>query len=231
MKRYFIYFLLFIAFISVMFTSCKKDEPTPEVTTGVIVRSIMRNGVPVYATIHQVIGSFPMDTVVVTGPSGSVFGLSKNSGNLYDFILDPALEQYSTTPPMPGPFSYKVKFQNGVEKSFANSITDPFLAPSQNIAATKATVNNQQAVVLTWDVVLHAEAYSFTVTAGSTMIYNSDQLFTLPSGENGKINFPLSGFSGYSGQTIEFKVIAYDLINNSDIINSTSWSTTTWVAE
>lgn len=54
MKRYFIYSLLFIAFVSTFFTSCKKDDPTAEATTGVIVRSVMKDGVPVYATVHQV---------------------------------------------------------------------------------------------------------------------------------------------------------------------------------
>lgn len=231
MKRYFYFPLMLIAFVSTMLTSCNDDDTTAEATTGVIVRSVMRDGVPVYGTIHQVVGSVPMDTVIVTDPSGAVFGLHKNEGNPYDFVLEPALEQYSATPPMDGPFSYKVKFQGGEEKSYSNSIVDPYVAPSANISVAKATVNNQQVVTLTWTAVPNAEAYSFTVTAGTTRIYYSDQLFTLPSGENGKINFPLSGFSGYSGQTIEFKVVAYDLINNEAIINSTSWSITTWVAE
>ena len=231
MKKNIFVLMLLLAFVSVMFTSCKEDTPASDATTGVIVRSVMQNGVPVYATVHQVLGNVPMDTVIVTDPAGSVYGLHKNNGNPYEFILEPTLEQYSATPPMEGQFTYKVKFDNGDEKSYGNSIIAPYIAPSQNIAVTRATVNNQQAVILTWDAVPNAEVYSFTVTSGGTNIYYSDQLFSLAPGENGKINFPLSGFSSYTGQTIQFRVVAYDLVNNSTIINATSWSIATWVAE
>lgn len=231
MKKFIFFSLLIFTFVSATLTSCNDGETTPEATTGVIVRSVMRNGVAVYATVHQVLSNLPMDTVLVTDPSGTVYGLHKNIGNPYDFILDPAIEQYSATPPTEGPFSYKVSFSNGQEKVYANSIQDPYILPSQNITVTKATVNNQEALVLAWDAVPNAEAYSFTVSSGDTRIYYSDQLFTLASGENGRINFPLSGFSGYTGQTIQFKVVAYDLINNSETINSTSWSTATWVVQ
>ena len=231
MKKYFYFPLLLIAFVSMMLTSCKDDDTTPDASTGVIVRSVMRDGVPVYATVHQVLGNLPMDTVIVTDPSGAVFGLHKNEGDPYVFVLEPTVEEYKATPPKDGPFSYKVKFQGGEEKIFSNSILAPYVAPSVNISVTKATVNNQEVVILTWTAVPNAEAYSFSVTAGATQIYYSDQLFTLATGENGKITFPLSGFSGYTGQTIQFKIIAYDLINSSAVINATSWSTTTWVAQ
>jgi hypothetical protein len=231
MKRYFFYSLLFITFVSTVFTSCNKGESTPDATTGVIVRSVMQDGVVVYGTLHQVFTNIPMDTVIVTDPSGAVFGLHKNEGNPHIFLLEPELSQFRATPPMEGAFTYKVRFQNGVEKSFSNSISDPYLTPSQNISVTQATVNNVQAVVLSWDAIPNADAYSFTVTAGTTQIYNSDQLFTLVQGQNGKINFPLSGFSSYTGQTILFKVIAYDLINDTAVINSISWSTASWVAQ
>jgi hypothetical protein len=231
MKKNFYFPLLLIAFVSMMFTSCNEDDTTPDASTGVIVRSAMRDGAVVYATVHQVVGNRPMDTVIVTDPSGAVYGLHENEGNPYVFVLEPTLADYKATPPTDGSFSYKVKFQGGEEKIFSNSIVDPYVAPSENISVTKATVNNQQVVVLTWTAVPNAEAYTFTVTAGTTQIYYSNQPFTLATGENGKINFPLSGFSGYTGQNIQFKIVAYDLINNSAVINSTSWSTTTWVAD
>jgi hypothetical protein len=231
MKRFTFFSLLLIGFVSMVFTSCNDSDPAPDASTGVIVRSVLRDGVVVYSAVHQVLANVPMDTVIVTDPIGAVYGLHKNEGNPYEFLLEPELDDYRATPPTEGPFTYKVKFQGGEEKSFSNSIMDPYVTPSQNISVKVATVNNQQTVELAWDAVPNAEAYSVSVTSGTTQIYYSNQLFTLASGENGKINFPLSGFSGYTGQTIEFKVIAYDLINGGAVINSTSWSTVTWVAQ
>jgi hypothetical protein len=231
MKNYLLDSLMLLACMTQLVTGCKEDEPEAFASTGVIVRSVMDKGVPVYALVQQVQSNTPMDTAIVTDPTGSTYGLMKHQGDPYDFRLDPALESYSPNPPKDGPFTYKVKFNTGEQLSLPNSIVLPYILPAQNIAVSKNDADNPQTVVLTWDAVPNAEAYSFEVTSGTDRIFHSHRLFTLEPGKNGSIKFPLCEFTPYKGKTIQFKVVAYDLISNDTAINSTSWATVTWVAE
>ena len=231
MKNYFLASVMLFALMTQLVTGCKMDEPQAFATSGVIVRSVMDKGVPVYALIQQVQSNTPMDTAIVTDPTGSSYGLVKNQGDPYDFRLEPALESYSTNPPKAGPFTYKVKFNTGEQLALPNSIELPYILPAQNIAVSKNSADNPQSVVLTWDAVSNAEAYSFEVTSGTDRLFHSHHLFSLEPGKNGSIEFPLSEFSAYKGKTILFKVVAYDLISHGTAINSTSWATVTWIAE
>ena len=231
MKNYFLVSVMLLALITQLVTGCKEDEPQAFASSGVIVRSVMDKGVPVYALVQQVQSNTPMDTAIVTDPTGSTYGLMEHHGNPYDFRLEPALESYSTNPPKEGPFTYKVKFNTGEQLSLPNSIVMPYIIPAKNIALSKNTTDNPQSVVLTWDAVPNAEAYSIEVTSGTDRIFHSHHLFTLEPGKNGSIKFPLYEFSAYKGKTILFKVVAYDLISIDAAINSTSWATVTWIAE
>lgn len=231
MKNLLLFSAMLLALMAQLLTSCKEDEPQTFATSGVIVRSVMDKGVPVYALIQQVQSNTPMDTAVVTDPSGSSYGLVKNNGNPYDFRLEPAMESYSSNPPSEGPFTYMVKFNTGEKVSLPNSIVKPYIIPAQNIAVSKDTIDNSQSVVLTWDAVPNAEAYSFEVTSGTNRIFHSHRLFTLEPGTNGSIKFPMSGFSSYMGKPLLFKVVAYDLISNNNAVNSTSWATVNWIAK
>ena len=231
MKNFLLVSVMLIALMTQLVTACKMDEPQAFASSGVIVRFVMDKGVPVYALIQQVQSNTPMDTAIVTDPTGSTYGLIKYQGDSYDFRLEPALENYSTNPPKEGPFIYKVKFNTGEQLALPNSIVLPYIIPAQNIAVSKNTADNSQSVVLTWDTVPNAEAYSYEVTSGTDRIFHSHRLFTLEPGTNGSIEFPLSEFSAYKGKTIVFKIVAYDLISNDTAINSTSWATATWIAE
>jgi hypothetical protein len=231
MKNYLLASVVLLALMTQLVTGCKEDEPQAFASSGVIVRSVMDKGVPVYALIQQVQSNTPMDTAIVTDPTGSTYGLVKYHGDPYDFRLEPALESYSANPPKAGPFTYRVKFNTGEQLSLPNSIEMPYILPAQNIAVSKNAADNPPSVVLTWDAVPNAEAYSFEVTSGTDRLFHSHHLFTLEPGKNGSIKFPLSEFSAYKGKTILFKVVAYDLISNNSAINSTSWATVTWIAE
>jgi hypothetical protein len=230
MKNPFIAPLLILALLASFLTACNDDEEV-SASTGVIVRSVLKDGVPAYATVHQVISNSPMDTVIVTDPNGSTYGLYSHHGNPYEFVMEPTADQYSTTAPKAGDYSYKIKFSTGEEKTLPNNIISPYVTPSQQITVTKTTVNSQSVVVLDWNAVPNAEAYGYEVTSGNDLIRHSHHLFTLEPGTNGKITFPIEVFSGYTGQTINFKVVAYDLLDGNTVINSTSWSTVSWVAQ
>jgi hypothetical protein len=230
MKNPSIVSLLLLVLTATLLTACHDDDKA-SASTGVIVRSVLRDGIPAYATVHQVISNTPMDTVIVTDPSGTTFGLYRYQGNPYEFVLDPATDQYSNTPPVQGNFSYKIKFNTGEEQTLSNSIIAPYVVPSKQISVTRSTENSQQVVVLTWDAVPNAEAYTFEIFSGNDMISHSQHVFTLGTGENGKISFPMEDFSGYTGQTLQFRVVAYDLLNGNIVINSTSWSTVSWVVQ
>ena len=231
MKNLHLVTVVLLVLMTPLFTGCKEDDPQVFASSGVIVRSVLDNGVPVYALIQQVQSNTPMDTAIVTDPTGSTYGLMKYKGDPYNFRLEPALESYSKTPPREGPFTYQVKFNTGEQLSLPNSIVLPYIVPAQNMAVSTNTADSPQSVMLTWDAVPNAEAYSFEVTSSTERIFHSHHLFTLEQGKNGSIKFPLSEFSTYKGKTIQFKVIAYDLIQNGTAINSTSWTTATWVAE
>jgi hypothetical protein len=231
MKNYLSFSLMLLAWMALLVTGCKEDKLQSYASSGVIVRSVMENGVPVYALIQQVQSNTPMDTAVVTDPTGSTYGLVKHNGNPYDFRLDPALGSYSTNAPKDGSFTYMVKFNTGEQVTLPNSIVMPYILPAQNIAVAKDSTGNSPSVVLTWNAVPNAEAYSYEVTLDTCRILRSHQIFYLDQGTNGSIRFPMYEFTPYSGKTIRFKIIAYDLIANNSAINSTSWATVDWIAK
>jgi hypothetical protein len=230
MKNPFIAPLLLLALSASFLTACNDDEAATAYT-GVIVRSVLKDGVPAYAPVHRVISDTPMDTVIVTDPIGSTYGLYSHHGNPYEFVMEPTSDEFSTTAPKAGDFSYKIKFSNGEEQTLPNNIIAPYVTPSEKITVTMTMVNNHSAVVLTWNAVPNAEAYGYEITSGHDIIRHSHHMFTLEPGANGKITLPIEEFSGYTGQTINFKVVAYDLLDGHSVVNSTSWSTVSWVAE
>ena len=230
MRKFLLNSGLILASAILVFSGCDNDCDTPPTTTGVIVRSIMLNGDSVYAVVQQVQSYTPMDTVVVTDPTGSTYGLNKYKGDVYDFRKTPTDADYNKIPPKEGTFTYKVKYHSGTEETLTNSITAPFIAPAQNMSVTKITVNNSPALVIAWDAVYNAEAYCLEITKGSQWIYTSPRLFSLSNGMDGTLTYPFNSFEPYKGDTLLFKIVAYDVMSNS-AINATSWATTKWLVQ
>jgi hypothetical protein len=164
-----------------------------------------------------------MDTVIVTEPAGAP-ALKSYDNTYLSFVNEPDLEDYETTPPMSGTYTYNVKFSNGEESVVSNSITSPFVAPAQNVAVTEVTESNVTTVNLTWDAVDNVDYYSIKATQGTTTIYSLSG--SLEAGENGEVKFPISGFSAYIPGTINFEIIAVDQEEQEGYVNSLSTATT-----
>jgi hypothetical protein len=199
--------LTLIALIMLGLSGCEKAKVANEATADVYVKAIKNaQGVTVYAAIHSVFSYNVMKSVGVTSPGGATLQLTnyENGGN--SFFNEPAVTEYSTTPPTAGAYTYLVKFNDGEEITYTNSLQSSAILPANITSLVKTTAGDS--VYVAWDAIAGTHGYQLKVMNGTTQVYYSDP-FSDPSSPlkaNLRLGFPLSKLTSNITGTYTFYV-------------------------
>jgi len=186
-------------------SSCRKQSATDSATVDAFVKSVSLSGHPYYAVTHLVSGTDPMNSVAVQTPDGVTDSLtSYDSSNLFYELL-PTFDVGGYTPnlPTPGTYTYHVKFSDGVEKTFTNTLGPGSLLPSTNFTLVESA--DDSSVGVAWDLVSGAQAYQLLVSIGGTTVFSSSYI---PQSLNLSTVLPTSALSAYIPGTFTFELDA-----------------------
>lgn len=171
MKMKKLHLLALMALIMLGLSGCEKATVTNEAYPDVFVKAIKNTqGATVFTTIHSVFSYNTMSSVSVTSPGGTSQSLKNYENAGYSFYNEPAEADFSTTTPTAGTYAYTVKFNDGEEKPYTNSLTSSYLLPPNITSLTKST--NGDSIYFKWDAVANTNAYQLKVMKGTKIVYS-----------------------------------------------------------
>jgi len=202
-----VHLLTLIALIMLGLSGCEKAKVTNEASADVFVKSIKNaQGVTVYTAIHSVFSYNPMKSVSVTSPGGAPLQLTnfENGGN--SFFNEPAVTDYSTTAPASGAYTYLVKFNDGEEITYTNSLATAALLPA-NITSLAKTASGDS-VYIKWDAIPSSHAYQLKVMKGTKQAYYQPAFAdgSVPLKPNLRLGFRLNQLTGEGSGTYTFEL-------------------------
>ncbi len=214
------------ALISLMLLSllaCKKESRLDDAVADVYVKSILIDGQPAYGLAHYLLGYSAMSSVTLTNPDATTEQLSSYDNSNTLFYSEPSLTggSYSLTVPSAGTYTYKVRFNDGTEKTYTDQVSGTFLLPP-TITSIAKTEDNAR-VKLTWAPLTGAEYYRLFISKNGVTIYSSE-LFQ-PINEN-SIDPPISLIPSFASGTYTFELAAfkYQSLSEGKIQSSSSAS-------
>lgn len=206
-------------------SSCRKQSATDGATVDVFVKSVLVSGHPYFAVTHLVSGTDAMKTVTVRTPDGVTESLiSIDPSNIYYDLL-PTFDVGGYTPnlPTPGTYTYNIKFNDGIEKTFTNTLGSGYLLPSANLSLVESA--DAGFVGVTWNQVTGAQAYQLLVSIGGITVFSSAYV---SQSLNLSTVLPVSTLSAYLPGTFTFELDAISF-ESSDfkLVQAVSESTAT----
>ena len=209
-----LHLLTFSALIMIGLSGCKKEKVENIASADVFVKAIKdAQGATVYTAIHSVFSYSKMTSVGVhSSASSSVVQLNnfENGGN--SFFNVPLDADYLPAPPMPGTYTYLVKFKAGEEKSYTNSLSTATLLPA-NITSLTRTVN-RDSVYISWDAIANVDFYEIKGFKGETQVFFAQKLYdpSNPKKQNIRFGFSLTNLpsSFYGTYTFYLSGLLYE---------------------
>lgn len=202
-----LHLLALVALIMLGLSGCEKATVENIAAADVFVKAIKNaQGETVYVPIHSVFSYNKMTSVSVTSPSGTSTSLInyENGGN--SFYNEPADADYLTTQPAVGTYTYTVKFDNGEEKTYTNSLSDSKILPANITSLTKTA--NGDSVYIYWDAIANVDFYQIKIQKGTTQILYADGLYdsSSPKKQNLRMGFLLSNLISNSSGIYTFEI-------------------------
>ena len=201
-------------------SGCEKAKVQNEASADVFVKAIKNaQGATIYTAVHAVFSYNVMSSVSVKYPNGTIMQLTdfESAGN--SFYNEPVDADYLSTPPTAGTYTYTVKFNDGEEKTYTNSLSSSALAPA-NITSLAKSVNGDS-VYIKFDAIASTHAYQLKVMKGTTQVYYQPPFAdgSVPLKQNLRLGIPLltltsSGSGTYSFLLtgLLFETSAYDYL-------------------
>lgn len=199
--------LILVTLIVVGLSGCKKTKNENVANVDVSIKAIKNaQGVTVYAALHSVISYSVMKSVSVTSPSGVALQLTNFENGGVSFYNEPAVADYTVTPPASGTYTYLVKFNDGEEITYSNSLSAATLLPA-NITSLVKTASGDS-LYITWDAIASTHAYQLKVTKGTTQVYFRPAFIdtSSPLKANLKVGFSLANLTSGIAGTYTFEV-------------------------
>jgi hypothetical protein len=201
------------------FSSCKKDNGVQLVVfADSFIKSVnSANSQVKYGLISYISASKSMTSVGLTGPSTQNLPMNKynNEGTSYTLETDTSL--YTTVPPAAGIYSFNAKFADGTEQVLTNNLTSSVIAPP--VITSLALATDKQSVIVKWNAVTAAQAYSIRITKGGTEVYTYPPFADNTGNSTLQAGIPISVFSGGIPGTFDIEVVSllyestqYDLL-------------------
>lgn len=203
-----VHLLTLIALIMLGLSGCEKAKVTNEASADVFVKSIKNaQGATVYTAIHSVFSYSPMKSVSVTSPGGAPLQLTnfENGGN--SFFNEPAVTDYSTTAPASGAYTYLVKFNDGEEITYTNSLATAALLPANITSLAKTAAGDS--VYIKWDAIASTHGYRLKIMKGTTDINPKSSIFadtSSPLKASLRLGFRVSDLTASGSGTYTFEI-------------------------
>jgi len=199
--------LTLVTLILVGLSGCQKQKNENIATADVSIKAIKNaQGVTVYTAVHSVISYNRMASVSVTSPSGGTLQLTNFENGGISFYNEPAVADYAIAPPASGTYTYLVKFNDGEEITYTNSLSAASLQPA-NITSLVKTVSGDS-LYITWDAIASTHGYQLKVSKGTTPVYSRPAFVdnSSPLKASLKIGFSLSSLTSGIAGTYTFEL-------------------------
>src|SRR5665648_311611 len=202
-----VHLLTLIALIILGLSGCEKAKRQNVALADTFVKAIKNEqGVTVYAAVHSVFSYNVMKSVSVTSPGGTTIQLPnfENGGN--SFFNEPVLADYSTTGPAAGVYTFLVKFNDGEEITYTNTLATSTLQPANITSLSKSASGDS--VYIYWDAIATTHAYQIKVMKGTTEVFFQPAFAdaSLPLKANLKYGFRLSNLTTSGSGTYDFEL-------------------------
>lgn len=198
-----------IALVLLGLSGCEKAKVQNQAAADVFVKAVINAaGDTVYAPIHSVFSYNTMTSVSVKAPDNTISQLQnfENAGN--SFFNEPAVADFIKTKPAAGTYTYTVKFSDGEELPYANSLSSSVLSIANVTSLAKNAAGDS--VYISWNAIKSVDFYQLKISHGTTQVYYVDNLYdnsspkrtslrlgfrltSLTSGITGTYTFDLSG--------------------------------------
>lgn len=186
--------------------ACQKEKRLDDGVADVYVKTILIDGQPAYAIAHYVLGYSALSSVTVYNPDATTEQLASYDNSYTLFYSEPSLSSYSLTMPSAGTYSYKARFDDGIEKTLTDQVSGTFILPP-TITSIAKTEDNAR-VKLIWAPLTGAEYYRFSISKNGTNVYTS-QIFALVDNTANTIEVPITVIPSYASGTYTFELAAY----------------------
>ena len=200
-----LYVLVLGAFIIFGLQGCEKAKVVNNASADVFVKSTLNaQGTIVYAAVHSVFSYNTMSSVSVKSPAGTSMQLIDPQNNGNSFYNEPADAEYSATPPLVGAYTYAVKYKDGEELSYTNSLSSTTLAPAHITSLTKSA--NGDSVYIYWGAIATTDAYQLKVIKGTTQVLYQPAFAdaSVPQKPSLRYGFPVSVLNSSGAGTFTF---------------------------
>jgi len=159
-------------------SGCQKAKVTNQASADVFIKAIKNTqGTPVFTVINSVFSFNTITSVSVTSPDGTKKELTNpgNSGNsFYNIPVDADYLQALPSSAI-GSYTYLVKFNDGEEITYTNSLSNLTIQPANITSLAKSA--NGDSVYVKWDAIPNVNFYQVEITKGATQIYYSDKFY------------------------------------------------------
>jgi len=215
-----VHLLTLIALIMLGVSGCEKEKITNVALADTFVKAIKNaQGETVYTAVHSVFSYNVMKSVSVTSPGGTTIQLPNydNGGN--SFFNEPVLADYSATGPAAGVYTYLVKFNDGEEITYTNTLATSTLLPAKITSVAKSASGDS--VYIYWDAIATTHAYQLKVMKGTTEVFFQPAFAdgSVPLKANLRFGLRLSNLTSSGSGTYDFELTgllyestAYDYI-------------------
>jgi len=202
-----IHLLTIVALIMVVLLGCEKAKIQNQATADVFVKAIKNSqGATVYAIVHSVFSYNVMTGVSVKSPSGATMQLTnfENGGN--SFFNQTTDADYLPVPPAVGNYVYSVKFTDGEELSYTNSLSSSVIEPANITSLAKSA--NGDSIYIKWDAILNTHAYQIKVMKGTTQVFNQPAFadVSVPLKQNLRMGWYLANLNSSGPGTYTFEL-------------------------
>ncbi len=202
-----IHLLTLMALIILGLSGCEKAKVTNVAIADTYVRAVKNaQGVTVYAAVHSVFSYNVMKSVSITSPGGNTIQLPnfENGGN--SFFNEPVLADYSTTGPAAGVYTFLVKFNDGEEITYTNTLATSTLQPANITSLVKSA--NGDSVYIYWDAIATTHAYQLKVMKGTNEVLFQPPFAdgSVPLKTNLRFGILLSKFATAGSGTYDFEL-------------------------
>lgn len=202
-----LHYLALIALIMIGLSGCEKGKVTNVATADAFVQAIKNaQGATVFTVVHSVFSYNGMTSVKVTGPDGAVKQLTNYENGGISFYNVPVDADYSAIPPTAGTYTYLVKFKDGEEITYTNSLSSSDILPTTITSLAKTAKGDS--VYISWNAITNTHAYQIKVTQGTTVIYSSSPFVdnSSPKKLNLKVGFRLLDLTSNVAGTYTFSI-------------------------
>lgn len=192
--------------------SCNKSEDQATGVGDALIVAKQSGGNTVYglSIYAYTYSSFASITAVGSADPGKTYTLKSNQGFKTSFSYETPDSEYTTTKPAAATYNFAATFENGVNQTFQNVLTDKVLPVPTFEKCEYNDVEHQ--LEMNWPLISGATSYAVNILNGSKIVFASVELRNITKGAFAKTTSGGGwdvGFTPKAGETYTVRLFAY----------------------